>query len=75
MHYVSALGSGDARFDLQINNISHGLEHTVYGNGLISEVQDRTYRAMFVCRLLGPTKVVELLLHTPQCQGSVLPTC
>jgi len=29
---------GDARFDLQINNIPRGSEDTVYGNGLFSEV-------------------------------------
>jgi hypothetical protein len=34
---------GDARFDLQIDNIPRGLEDTVYGNGLFSEVQNRTY--------------------------------
>ena len=34
---------GDARFDLQINNIPRGSEDTVYGNGLFSEVQNRTY--------------------------------
>ncbi len=33
----------DARFDLQINNISRGSEESVYGNGLFSEVQNRTY--------------------------------
>ena len=34
---------GDARFDLQINNIPPGSEDAVYGNGLFSEVQNRTY--------------------------------
>jgi hypothetical protein len=34
---------GDARFDLQIDSISRGLEDTDYGNGLFSEVQNRTY--------------------------------
>jgi hypothetical protein len=34
---------GDARFDLQINIIPRGSEDTVYGNGLFSEVQNRTY--------------------------------
>jgi len=34
---------GDARFDLQINNIPRGSEDTVYGNGLFSEVQNPTY--------------------------------
>ena len=34
---------GEARFDLQINNIPRGSEDTVYGNGLFSEVQNRTY--------------------------------
>ena len=34
---------GDARFDLQIDNIPRGSEDTVYGNGLFSEVQNRTY--------------------------------
>jgi hypothetical protein len=34
---------GDARFDLQINNIPRGSEDTVYGNGLFSEVHNPTY--------------------------------
>jgi hypothetical protein len=34
---------GEARFGLQINNVSRGSEETVYGNGLFSEVQNRTY--------------------------------
>ena len=34
---------GDARLDLQIDNIPRGSEDTVYGNGLFSEVQNRTY--------------------------------
>ena len=34
---------GDARFDLQINIIPRGSEDTVYGNGLFSEVKNRTY--------------------------------
>ena len=34
---------GDARFDLQININPRGSEDTVYGNGLFSEVQNRTY--------------------------------
>jgi len=39
----------NARFDLQINNIPHWQEDTIYGNGLFFEVQDRTYRARFAC--------------------------
>ena len=31
---------GDARFDLQIDNIPRGPEDTVYGNGLFSEVHN-----------------------------------
>ncbi len=31
------------KFDLQINTIPRGSEDTVYGNGLFSEVQNRTY--------------------------------
>ena len=34
---------GNARFDLQIDNIPRGSEDTVYGNGLFSEVQNPTY--------------------------------
>jgi hypothetical protein len=34
---------GDASFDLQINIIPRESEDTVYGNGLFSEVQNRTY--------------------------------
>ncbi len=31
------------RFELQIDNIPHWQENTIYGNGLFLEVQDRTY--------------------------------
>ncbi len=34
---------GYARFELQIDNISHLQEDTIYGDGLFFEVQDRTY--------------------------------
>jgi hypothetical protein len=34
---------GYARFELQIDNIPHWQEDTIYGNGLFFEVQDRTY--------------------------------
>ncbi len=66
----------DARFDLQISIIPRGSEDTVYGIGLFSEVQNRTYIVQgLLIDSLGCTKVLELLLCTPQCQGSVLPTC
>ncbi len=38
---------GDARFDLQINNISRGSEDTVYGNGLF--LKSRT--APILCKV------------------------
>ncbi len=34
---------GYARFELQIDNIPHWQEDSIYGNGLLFEVQDRTY--------------------------------
>ena len=34
---------GYARFELQIDNIPHWQEDTIYGNDLFFEVQDRTY--------------------------------
>ncbi len=34
---------GYARLELQIDNIPHWQEDTIYGNGLFFEVQDRTY--------------------------------
>ncbi len=35
--------SGYARFDLQIDDIPHWQEDTIYGNGRFFKVQDRTY--------------------------------
>ncbi len=34
---------GYARFELQIDNIPHWQEDTIYGNGFFFEVQDHTY--------------------------------
>ncbi len=34
---------GYAKFELQIDNIPHWQEDTIYGIGLFFEVQDRTY--------------------------------
>jgi hypothetical protein len=60
---------GDARFDLQINNIPRGSEDTVYGNGLFLNPEPHLYRVRFAYRLLGGTKVFELLLCTPHVRG------
>jgi hypothetical protein len=48
---------GDARFDLQINNILRGSEDTVYGNGLFLLSQEPClYRTRFAYRLIRSYK-------------------
>jgi len=63
---------GDARFDLQMNNISRGSEDTVYGNGLFFwSPEPHLYCVRFAYQLLGGTKVLELLLRTPHDRGQL----
>ena len=75
--------SGYARFELQVDNIPHREEDTIYGNGLLFEVQ---YRPDLIIRsykgavapesysTMSGTKLIDLLAEDSTKEREISPT-